>query len=189
MQSATESLVRSQRGDAVDRRRFWEIIDASRRKAGGSQGLQLAALEAQLRALAAEEVASFDEHFSECVARADCNDVYAAAAIIDGFWVSDDAFTYFLEWLISQGETAFENAVRHPDSLAGVVEKGEVCEFEGFGYVAARVWEEKTGRSAEGMPGQVATKAIAPDGAAWKDDEDLKRRFPRLWEKFSSQGE
>jgi hypothetical protein len=171
----------------VDCQRFWEIIDASRKKAQGSQDAQLAALEEQLRALSAEEVGGFDEHFSECVARADCNDVYAAAAIIDGFWVSDDAFTYFLEWLVSQGEKVFENAVGNPDSLADVVGKGEVCAFEGFGYVAARVWEEKTGESAENMPGQGATEARAPDGPAWKDDEDLKRRFPRLRGKFSQQ--
>ena len=102
--------------------------------------------------------------------------------------MSDDAFTYFLEWLIAQGERVLEDALHNPDSLADTVEKGEVCAFEGFGYVAARVWEVRTGRSAEKMPGQGATPAKAPDGPAWKDDEDLKQRFPRLWKKFSQQG-
>jgi Protein of unknown function (DUF4240) len=171
----------------VDRGRFWELINASRQRAKGSQHAQADALEELLRALPAEEVAGFDEHFTACMGRADCNDVYAAAAIIDGFWVSDDAFTYFLEWLIAQGQKVFEDALQDPDSLAESVEKGEVCDFEGFGYIAARVWEEKTGLSAEEMPGQVATPAKAPSGAAWKDDEDLKRRFPRLWKKFSEQ--
>jgi hypothetical protein len=115
--------------------------------------------------------------------RADCNEVYAAAAIIDGFWVSDDAFTYFLEWLVAQGEKVFEAALQNPDSLADVVGKGHVCAFEGFGYVATRVWDEKTGLSADEMPGLKATEAKAPSGAAWKDDEDLKERFPRLWTK------
>ncbi len=168
----------------MDRCRFWEIIDVSRKKIEGSQHAQFDALEEQLRALPADEVASFDEHFSACMSRADCNDVYAAAAIIDGYGASDDAFTYFLEWLIAQGEKLFENVLQNPDSLADGVEKGEVCRFEGFGYIAARVWEEKTGLSAEKMPEQVATEAKAPDGTAWKDDDDLKQRFPRLWEKF-----
>jgi hypothetical protein len=171
----------------VDRPRFWEIIDVSRKNAKGSQDTQFDALEELLRALPVEEVASFDEHFTTCMTRADCNDVYAAAAIIDGFWVSDDAFTYFLEWLIAQGENVFENALQNPESLADVVEKGEVCAFEGFGYIAARVWEEKTGLNAEKMPGQVATEAKAPEGLAWKDDDDLKQRFPRLWAKFFEQ--
>jgi hypothetical protein len=109
------------------------------------------------------------------------------AAIIDGFGVSDDTFTYFLEWLIAQGETVFEGALQNPDSLAEVVEQGEVCAFEGFGYIAARIWEEKTALGAERMPGRKASAAKAPDGPAWKDDEDLKQRFPRLWEKFSRQ--
>ena len=171
----------------MDRGRFWEIIDASRQRAKGSQDAQFNALEEHLRTLPAEEVASFDEHFSDCMGRADRNDVYAAAALLDGFWVSDDAFTYFPEWLIAQGEKVFENALQNPDSLADAVQKGEVCAFEGFGYIAARVWEEKTGLSAENLPGQVATKGKAPDGPAWKDDDDLKKRFPKLWERFSQQ--
>jgi hypothetical protein len=171
----------------VQRSRFWEIIDASRQRAKGSQDAQFDALEEQLRALPAAEIASFAEHFTACIGCADCNEVYAAAAIIDGFSVSDDAFTYFLEWLIAQGEEVFEDALRNPDSLAESVEEGEVCAFEGFGYIAARVWEEKTGLSAEKMPGQVATPAKAPEGAAWEDDGDLKQRFPRLWRKFSQQ--
>jgi len=171
----------------VERGRFWAIIDASRKRAERSQDAQSNALEEQLRALPAEEIASFGEHFTICMGRADRNDVYAAAAIIDGFWVSDDAFTSFLEWLIAQGEKVFEKALQNPDSLADEVERDEVCAFEGFGYIAARVWEAKTGLSAEKMPGQVATAAKAPEGPAWKDDEDLKRRFPRLWKKFSQQ--
>jgi hypothetical protein len=87
---------------------------------------------------------------------------------------------------IAQGEKVFEGALQNPDSLAGVVAKGEVCAFEGFGYIAARVWEEKTGLGAARMPGQKATAAKAPDGSAWKDDDDLKQRFPRLWAKFSA---
>jgi hypothetical protein len=173
----------------VDRFRFWEIIDVSRKRAKGSQNAQYNALEEQLRDLSAEEIAEFNECFGECIGRADCNEVYAAAAIIDGFWVSDDAFTYFLEWLVAQGEKVFEAAMENPDSLADVVQKGQVCSFEGVGSVASRVWEEKTGLSADEMPGQTATAAKAPSGEAWKDDEDLKQRFPRLWEKCIQQGE
>jgi hypothetical protein len=173
----------------VDRSRFWEIIDISRKRGGGDQHAQYDALEEQLRAMPAEEIAAFDACFSECMGRADCNEVYAAAAIIDGFWVSDDAFTYFLEWLIAQGESVFEKALQNPDSLAEVVGKGQVCAFEGFGYIASRVWEEKSGLSADELPGQQATEAKAPSGEAWKDDEDLKQRFPRLWGKCIQQPE
>ena len=173
----------------MDRSRFWEIIDISRKRARGDQHAQYDALEVQLRALPADEIAEFDAYFSDCLGRADCNEVYAAAAVIDGFWVSDDAFTYFLEWLVAQGEKVFEAALQNPDSLAEAVEKGQVCAFEGFGYIATRVWEEKTGLSADEMPGQKATEAKAPAGAAWKDDDDLKQRFPRLWTKCVEQAE
>jgi hypothetical protein len=172
----------------VNQSRFWDIIDVSRKRAGRSQDAQFEVLEELLRALPADEVARFDEQFNACVRRADCNEVYAAAAIIDGFWVSDDAFTYFLEWLVAQGKEVFEKALQNPDSLADAVEKGQVCDFEGFGSIAAGVWEEKTGLSADQMPGQKATEAKAPEGEVWKDDEDLRQRFPRLWEKCIQQG-
>jgi hypothetical protein len=171
----------------VDRHAFWEIIATSRKRGDGNHDAQFAALEEQLGRLSVEEVASFDAHFRVCRRRADCKDVYAAAAIIDGFWVSDDAFTYFLQWLIAQGEQVFENTVANSDSLADVVQRDEVCTFEGFGYIAARVWEQKTGRSAAQMHPTATSPAPAPDGPAWEDDADLQRRFPRLWAKFSQQ--
>jgi uncharacterized protein DUF4240 len=169
----------------MERPQFWEIIEASRRQARGDQAVQLKALAAELRHLSLDELVRFTDHCCECIRRADRNDIYAAAAIIDGFWVSDDAFTYFLEWLISQGERVYEDTLANPDSLADVVEKGAVCDFEGFGWMAARIWEERTGRSSEHIPIQRGSEARAPEGPAWKDDEDLMQRFPRLWAKFS----
>jgi hypothetical protein len=173
----------------VDRKRFWDMIDTARKRAGGDPAAQYDALEEQLRALSPEEVATFDAHFTACMGRADCNEIYAAAFIIDGFWGSDDAFTYFLEWLIAQGKAVFEKALQNPDSLADVVENGQVCSLEGFGYIPTRVWEEKTGLCADEMPGQKATEAKAPSGAAWKDHDDLRQRFPRLWAKIIEEGE
>jgi hypothetical protein len=172
----------------VNRKRFWDIIDVARKRAGKNQTAQHDALEEQLRSLSPDEIATFNAHFTHCLGRADCNEIYAAAAIIDGFGVSDDAFTYFLEWLIAQGKAVFENALQNPDSLANAVEKGQVCSLEGFGYIPTRVWEEKTGLCADEMPGHNATEAKAPSGAAWKDDDDLRQRFPRLWEKFIEDG-
>jgi hypothetical protein len=67
--------------------------------------------------------------------------------------------------------------------LADAVTKGQVCALEGFGHIATRVWEEKTGLPVDEMPGHKATEAKAPSGPAWKDDDDLKQRFPRLWTK------
>jgi hypothetical protein len=168
----------------VHRKCFWDIIDAARKRAAGDQAAQYAALEELLRLLSPDEIALFDAHFTDCMGRADCNEIYAAASIIDGYGLSDDAFTYFLEWLIAQGKAVFEKAIHNPDSLADAVDKGRVCALEGFGYIPTRVWEEKTGLCADEMPGQKATEAKAPSGPAWKDDDDLRQRFPRLWVKF-----
>jgi len=175
----------------MDGRQFWKIIDASRQQADGDDHAQIEALREQLRTLPVEEIVSFHEHFRECEAAANRNDLYAAATIIDGFWVfwvSDDSFEYFRYWLIAQGRQVFEDALRDPENLADVIKEGMVCLFEAFGYVSALVWEEKTGQTMDKIPVQRGT--IRPEdraNLAWKDDEDLKRRFPKLWAKFAEQ--
>jgi hypothetical protein len=168
----------------MDRRRFWEIIDGSRHEAKGDRDIQVNALSEQLKALTVEEVVDFEEHFQTCSCRAYHYDLWAAATVIDGFWVSDDAFTDFRAWLISRGEEVFENALRDPESLAQVVQEHEDCEFERFGYIASWVWEEKTGQSMQYMLPKERMPTPSKEGEGWNDDDDLKRRFPKLWEKF-----
>lgn len=173
----------------MDRQRFWSLIEASRKTSKGNQVAHVEALRELLQALSVEELVSFHDHYCDCASRVDQNDdVYVAAAIIDGFCVSDDAFEYFGDWLISKGEQVFEDALRDPESLVGVVEPGEVCEFEEFSSVAVRNWEEKTGRSMEEMPVTEVVRREDSESPAWKDDADLERRFPRLWARFSAHG-
>lgn len=167
----------------MDRRKFWDLIEASRQAAGNDENAQIEALRVSLQALPVEEVVRFDEIFSECMRRAYRYDLWAGATIIDGFWVSDDAFEYFRYWLISRGQEVFENAVADPESLADVVEQGEVCEFEAFGYVASWVWEEKTGQTMDKMHPFSGGESKDPAGENY-EEEALRRRFPRLLEKF-----
>jgi len=62
--------------------------------------------------------------------------------------------------------------------------------LELFQYVASQVWEEKTGRGMKEFPREKLGHADSPAGEALSEEseegfcEDLKRRFPRLWEKF-----
>jgi hypothetical protein len=149
--------------------RFWEIIAASREgfdpeDIEASQERQLLRLRDLLAQLPAEEVQAFDQHFCdrmrEAYIPARQRDKWGTP--LDGLWgvafqmgggCSNDCFLDFRSWLISMGREAFEAAVRDPETVYGLVEAAEDAEdvsdiifFEGFQYVASRVWREKTGR-------------------------------------------
>jgi hypothetical protein len=171
----------------MDRRQFWKIIDASRRKANGELDAQVQALGEQLEPLPPAEVAKFQEIFDTYWLRAYRWDLWGAAYIIGG-GCSDDGFMDFRAWLISRGEKAYENALRDPQTLVRVVkEEDEDCRFEGFQYVASQVWERKTGRGMDEFPRKGLKFRSSPAGKVWSEEgDDLKRRFPKLWKKFAS---
>ena len=65
--------------------RFWQIVEASRKKANGDPDAQLKALRESLEALPPEGVAAYREHFDACDARPSAvgphtGRLYAAAA-------------------------------------------------------------------------------------------------------------
>jgi hypothetical protein len=170
----------------MDRAEFWLLIEACRDQAGGDQAAQTAAVYDRLERLSAEEVVSFDTHFRACMRAARRTDLLAAATIIDGFWVSTDAFQDFRSWLVSRGRAVYEASLADPDSLAETLEPGDDIEFEEFCYIAGRVWAEKTGRNRQEMSGPSGppSQSSGPDGPNFANEEELRRRFPRLWAKF-----
>jgi hypothetical protein len=172
-------------GAIMDRQQFWAIIDASRRQADGDPEAQVETLCEQLEALSPDEIGQFQEFYDEFWSRAYRWDLWGAAYLIGG-GCSDDGFMDFRAWLISRGEKVFEAAVKDAESLASAVtERDGECQFEGMQYVASQVWEEKTGRDMSEFPRPGPRQPPRPAGEAWAEEgEDLKRRFPRLWERF-----
>jgi len=163
----------------MDERTFWQMIEDTRRESGGDLEGQVSLLEEKLLALPAQEIIAFDRLCEEMRFRAYRWDLWGAAYIINS-GCSDDGFDYFRGWLIAQGQTVYENALRDPDTLAGVLTgEEEEVECEEMLYVAARACEEKT---SEEMP--MATRAY-PEiaGEPWEED-DLPALFPRLARKF-----
>ena len=152
--------------------RFWEIIAASR--AGfdpadveGSMDRQVSRLHELLSALSVEEVRAFGERFDECMAES-YNEpkVIVDMEPMDGLWAvafdlgggcGHDAFDDFRAWLISMGQKAYEEALRDPNTVYGLVkrlrrqakdddlEAGDIIFFEEFQYVPSRVLRQKSG--------------------------------------------
>jgi len=164
--------------------KFWQIIAASQptiikySRAGRRQ--QLRRLRDVLAALPLDQIIAFDRLFEEKLAASYMWNLWAIAYLIMG-GCSDDGFEYFRRWLISEGQDRFELAVNDPETFGeGIVGwSDEVLDFEEFGYVARDVYKKKTRKE---IPLHDLPRQEEPSGERddWEDDEELRRRFPRL---------
>jgi hypothetical protein len=151
----------------------------------------LSALRASLEKLSPDDVAASEVAFDEQMKRSYSWDLWGAADVVhDG--ASDDAFEYFRCWLISKGRAIFEKVIAEPDSLADIVDtvapsKVGALEFEHYAYVAADVWEEKTGQLITQMPIVRPGYGSKPSGTELQEDgAQLAKRYPKLWRRFGT---
>jgi hypothetical protein len=167
--------------------RFWSLIAESRRAAAGERegtfDRQEAILEQLLFALPPDEIVAFDEQFYSLVSAAFDYDLWAVATIV-GNGCSDDWFDYFRFWLISLGRDAYERALADPASVDAIFTENasEDFFFETISYAAGKAYRRKTGRE---IPYPSDSKAPTRRGTIWRDDDELRERFPDLWDKYS----
>jgi hypothetical protein len=166
---------------------FWGIIERTR-SPGADQDQQMAALAAELSELPPAQIEAFGAIFDRLLVETYSWDMWGAAYVIMG-GASDDGFEYFRVWLISRGREVFERARANPDELATLIPADfeEVPDFELLAYVASNAWAEKTGEEPNEMPTQPGMMySHAPSGEPFDETpEDLGRRYPRLWARFS----
>lgn len=166
---------------------FWDIIERTR-SPDADQDRQRAALAAELSKFSPAEIEAFGAVFDRLLSETYSWDLWGAAYVIMG-GASDDGFEYFRVWLISRGRHVFEAARANPDELATLIPAGfdDVPEFELLAYVASEVWAEKTGDDQTDMPTQPnMIYSHEPSGEGFDESpEDLARRYPRLWARFS----
>lgn len=158
---------------------FWQHIETAKRASEGNPERQVELLSQALAALPADELLAFASVFDGLMRRSCTHELWAAAYIING-GCSDDCFDYFRAWLVAQGEAVFEAALHDPESLADLAgaEEGAV-ELEDMLYVAADVYENKTGHE---LPGHSGTPRQLT-GVAWNDD-NVMELYPRLAARF-----
>lgn len=181
----------------MDDTRFWNIIDTSRQRAAeikrrpGQDFIDVheQTLAEALRALPPAEIAEFADRFWHHHAMVYRWDLWAAAYWLHG-GCSDDGFVDFRSCLISLGQNLFFQVLADPDSLADIVDRHDTpyMQSEGFQYVAAKVYKEKTGAE---MP--IGESRAPPDPAGdefdFEDEELMRERFPRIVAKFPDMGE
>ncbi len=163
----------------MESEKFWKIIETTKSKSLGDYEKQQSELEKELSKLTANEVLEFDNKFRTLRGEIYNWNFWAAAYIING-GCSDDCFSDFRGWLIGQGQSIYENAIKNIETLTELKETND-GDWEGFSYIATDVYEKKTGND---MP-QGIQENFEITGEEWEEDEnDLKKRFPKLYKKF-----
>lgn len=158
---------------------FWSIIDSAYSSHRHSDEQVLETLRRLLAQLPTDALESFVKTLTRLLAASYSSELWGAAYLIGG-GCSDDRFKYFRGWLIMQGRRVYEDALLEPDSLAKVVQ-GPGAELEKFFSIVHGAYRLATGNDLEGLGEE------RPDlGAGWDFDDriEMKRRYPRLWERF-----
>ncbi len=165
--------------EIMESEKFWKIIEITKSESYGDYEKQQSLLKRELLKLTAKEVLEFDNKFRTLRGEIYTWDFWAAAYIING-GCSDDCFSDFRGWLIGQGQSIFENAIQNIETLTELKETND-GDWEGLSYIATGVYENKTGKD---MP-QGVQENFEITGEEWEEDEnDLKKRFPKLYAKF-----
>jgi hypothetical protein len=170
----------------VDERQFWRIVGASRWASMGSVERQAAVLEVILGRLPAEAVRDFHTQFVAANHRLYTWDLWGAAYVLFG-GCGDDTFTDLRSWLVSRGSRVCRQVLAEPDLMArlGPRDVEETSDAELLSYVAADVYERRTGRYLQqDAEGDLVLED--PDGAPRGEPFDerdlaaLAARYPRL---------
>lgn len=163
----------------MDSDKFWEIIATSKSNSSGDYEKQQTELKMELLKLTAIEILEFDNKFRTLRGEVYTWDFWAAAYIING-GCSDDCFSDFRGWLIGQGKSIFENAVKDVSTLTQLEDTND-GKWEGLSYVPTDAYEKKTGND---MP-QGIRENMEITGVEWDEEgDDLKIKYPELWKTF-----
>ncbi|MBT2572051.1 DUF4240 domain-containing protein [Planococcus sp. ISL-110] len=170
---------------------FWEMLDTAHRK-GEDLEEQLEWLIGRLAKKPVHDIIRFDSHFNRYYYKSYTSDLWAAAYIVMG-GCSGDSFDYFRAWLLFLGKTAYEDAIRNPESIIPYLQKldEDVPEFEDFLYCASMAFEEKTDLDQEEylnlhwrLSGDDYKQPDLDFGWDEEDEEGLCRKFPQLWQLY-----
>ncbi len=170
---------------------FWQIISNTLEAKTIDQQFEI--LYSELNELSVEDILDFHRHFLIKMDESYTWELWAAAHIIHGD-CPEDAFIDFRAWLIFRGKAVFENAVKNANSLAHIGKKALLESFDGeeFNYMAAEVYEEKTGRDIEDDENLDGVDFKEdPTGREWEEDDlnALVSINPDIYELFKSDWE
>jgi len=160
----------------MDEQNFWDIIRRVKEESYHYTE-RPGRLQTRLLTYPVEAIEKFDGFFQEKMDKSYTWNLWALAYLAFG-GCSDDSFSDFRAWLISEGQNVFESVLADHDSIIDL--RIEPQQLEGYLYVTAKAYELKTKNS---IP-RHASEILKPSGEEWNEDDDLKLRYPRLWNHF-----
>lgn len=127
---------------SMDKDAFWQVIDAvNGRVAKNDLDGILQATKEELGEFSQTDIAVWVNHQYYYKDLADTSGLFAAACCLNNF-MSDDGFTDFRMWLISQGKDVYLAALKNPDSLAALDTPVDTTRFEPYGYVGMDAYDQ-----------------------------------------------
>jgi hypothetical protein len=166
---------------------FWNLIDHVHSLSPDDMPAKCKNLETLLRARPLHDLVNFNRHFGRFYFNAYTWDLWAAAFII-GDGCSDDSFMDFRSTLVSMGKTIYTNALADPETLADTNIHPDWAHYEGYQYVASKLWRESHGEIKDfppdpNEPDDQQKHPREPAGERFVEWE-LSKKFPRLTAKF-----
>lgn len=121
------------------KKEFWTIINSTLDAKNREE--QITIIQNELRKLNETELVSFYQTLTEINDDAICGQIWGAGLILNGssfLFGPQEEFDNFIYWLISKGESVYNNALKNPDSLASVISQRDIddkFEFEDLRYI------------------------------------------------------
>ena len=178
----------------MNKEMFWQLIDESREACKDNLKGMAKYLEGRLSGLSLDEAKSFCGIFDTYHRAANKDGIASIGQLMNHEMMSDDGFTDFRNWLMSNGKKMYLETLKNPETLA--MNAGEPIdgwyEFETLGYVGTHVVERMTGDFKQSFVqlsdeelkdildeieyGEYADKKLTLD--------DIKTQFPSFAERF-----
>jgi hypothetical protein len=162
----------------VNKATFWKLIERANKNQPDEDSDIEDKIREQLLALDASQIVEFFSIYLDLAITAYTYELWAAAYLLKGGGCGDSAFMDFRDWLISQGETVYNEALKDPQTLANVDDDESFGEYIGdlFSCIYT-VYKEKYG---EELPVITVNRRLTQDiWFDWKDDE-IEAKYPKL---------
>lgn len=137
-----------------------------------------------------DEIIQFETFLVDLLWRAYDAKLMAASAIIVED-MDDDDFMDFRLWLVSQGRSAYEQALKDPETLADLVDQDQRVKAFEMGRVAQEAYRKKNGTDDfHCVYAPPPSPELKNESFVWQTKEGyadvnrLRVLFPRLWAKF-----
>ncbi|WP_433828861.1 DUF4240 domain-containing protein [Actinoplanes sp. CA-015351] len=168
---------------------FWAVVDRATAERPASPADVAERAVADLATHDPEEIVAWGRHLDKVLVASGKEDLWAAAYLING-GCTEEGFDNFRGWLVAHGRKAVAASVQSPDVLAGMpavraaAESGAVFEAEEVLTIAARAYEQATGKPLAADEERPRIRPEVNDLWDFDNEDEMRRRLPRLSELF-----